>query len=136
MSRRGAIARAAAGVVATLAAAVALTASDGGPSVEPGALVTMVGVEFQPDSVVIHAGETLEWRNDSKLTHTVTADPEKAAVSEHVRLPEGAETFDSGNLAPDESYRREFAVPGVYEYFCIPHEAAGMVGKIVVKPAK
>jgi hypothetical protein len=27
-------------------------------------------------------------------------------------------------------------VPGVYDYFCAPHEAAGMVGRIVVgKPA-
>jgi plastocyanin len=23
-------------------------------------------------------------------------------------------------------------VPGVYDYYCIPHEAAGMVGRIVV----
>jgi hypothetical protein len=26
-------------------------------------------------------------------------------------------------------------VPGVYDYFCLPHEAAGMVGRIVVESA-
>ena len=32
------------------------------------------------------------------------------------------------------SYSRRFDVPGRYTYFCIPHEAAGMIGEITVEP--
>lgn len=30
------------------------------------------------------------------------------------------------------TFERVFAVPGVYDYFCKPHELAGMAGRIVV----
>ena len=33
---------------------------------------------------------------------------------------------------PGESFEVELTEPGVYDYFCIPHEHAGMVGRIVV----
>lgn len=103
---------------------------------DPAAVVKMVGIEFQPDTVTITTGETVEWVNESKLTHTVTADPTKAAKAANVTLPDGAEPFDSGDVAPGETYRRTFTVPGTYGYFCVPHEAAGMTGTVVVKPPK
>lgn len=102
----------------------------------PVAVVEIHGIQFQPDTLRIRAGQTVEWRNRSKLTHTVTADPEKAADPADVRLPEGAKTFDSGALPPGDTYRRTFEVPGTYGYFCVPHEAAGMTGTIVVEPAR
>lgn len=96
--------------------------------------VTMTDqVEFEPSTVTIKPGQTVEWTNPSRLVHTVTADPEKAANREHVQLPGEAETFDSGVIRPAETYRQTFTVPGSYRYFCIPHEAAGMVGEIVVE---
>jgi len=96
--------------------------------------VTMTdALRFQPNSVTIRAGETVQWRNDSELVHTVTADPQRVADSENVALPAGAETFHSGNVAPGQSFRHTFKVPGRYRYFCVPHEAAGMVAEIVVK---
>ena len=33
---------------------------------------------------------------------------------------------------PDESYSITLTLPGVYDFYCIPHEHAGMVGRIVV----
>ena len=33
---------------------------------------------------------------------------------------------------PGESFAVELTEPGVYDYYCIPHEHAGMVGRIVV----
>ncbi|RMG67271.1 MAG: hypothetical protein D6715_05170 [Calditrichaeota bacterium] len=99
--------------------------------------ITMTNtLKFNPASDTIRVGQTVEWRNTSLLVHTVTCDPKKAAKPEHVALPEGAEPFDSGNMDPDATFRHTFTVPGVYKYFCIPHEAAGMVGEIVVLPAK
>lgn len=97
--------------------------------------VTMTNtLRYGPETLRIRVGETVTWRNTSDLIHTVTADPEKAIDAANVRLPEGAEAFDSGNMRPGETYSRTFRVPGEYVYFCIPHEAAGMVGRIVVSP--
>ncbi len=89
---------------------------------------------YEPEKVTIEAGQTIRWDCDSTYMHTVTADPKEANDREHVKLPEGAETFDSGEIQPGESFSRTFNVPGHYRYFCIPHEAAGMIGEIEVTP--
>lgn len=87
---------------------------------------------FEPKEIMIPAGKTVEWKNLSLLVHTVTADPELAARKESVILPEGASPFDSGNILPEGIFRHRFTVPGRYQYFCLPHEGAGMVGTVVV----
>ena len=97
--------------------------------------VQMVGTSFEPASIRITQGQTIQWRNTSLLTHTVTADPELAADPDHVQLPADAETFHSGNIAAGEVWQRSFSVPGTYRYICIPHEQLGMVGTIVVEPS-
>ncbi len=97
--------------------------------------VTMTNrLTYAPAVIRIQAGESVTWENTSDLIHTVTADPGMAAQEGSVSLPEGADPFHSGNLAPGESFTRSFDVPGEYVYFCVPHEAAGMVGRIVVEP--
>jgi plastocyanin len=93
-------------------------------------------LDFDPAEVTITVGETIRWNNPGSIVHTVTADPEKALDPEHVKLPENAEPWDSGDLAPGEDFTRTFTVPGHYRYFCIPHESAGMIGEIIVKPAE
>jgi len=98
------------------------------------ATVELTGdLTFEPASLTIEAGETVEWRNVSDLPHTVTADPDIASDPDHVELPEGAEAFDSGFLQSGDVYRRTFDVPGEYRYFCIPHEGAGMVATLTVE---
>jgi plastocyanin len=89
---------------------------------------------FDPDRVVVHTGDTVEWRNTSKLSHTVTADARRAAESKAVVLPPGAAPFDSGTIAPGDSYRHTFTVPGTCKYICVPHAALGMVGQVIVQP--
>jgi len=89
---------------------------------------------FDPESVTITAGETVLWKGVGKYEHTVTADPEQAIDADNFRVPEGAEPFHSGRVAPGETYSRTFDVPGSYRYFCVPHERAGMVGEIEVRP--
>lgn len=92
-------------------------------------------LEFTPDTVRIRVGETVRWTNSSALVHTVTLDPEKALDAANVRMPDGAATFDSGDLAPEAVFEYTFEVAGEYRYVCLPHEAAGMVGVVVVEPA-
>jgi plastocyanin len=99
------------------------------------AVVTMTGTRFEPYRVTVRAGETVEWRNTSDGTHTVTADPDRAANPDHVLVPRGAGLFHSGSLLPDESFRFTFTVPGTYRYVCLPHEDAGMIGSVLVGEA-
>ena len=90
-------------------------------------------LKYVPEEVTVRAGQTVVWTNTSSMFHTVTADPVLAKDRSHAQLPEGAGPFDSGNIAPGEAFRHTFEVPGTYVYFCIPHEAVGMVGRIIVQ---
>ncbi|MDE2149331.1 MAG: hypothetical protein KGJ55_05745 [Gammaproteobacteria bacterium] len=91
-------------------------------------------LKFEPAKVVIHVGDTVVWHNASVLVHTVTDVPKLAAKAADVALPKGAKPFNSGNLQPKADFRHRFTAPGTYRYFCIPHEAAGMLGEVVVEP--
>lgn len=114
------------------------------PATEPGAAGGDVAAEvgmtnrltFAPDTVRIRVGQTVRWRNSSDVLHTVTADPARAADASHVSLPDGAETFDSGNIEPGSTFEHTFSVAGTYQYFCIPHELAGMVGWVIVSESE
>ena len=92
-------------------------------------------LRFSPTNITIQAGDTVEWRNRSLFTHTVTADKSLAKSPEHVVLPAGVEPFDSGDIPSGEVFRHTFAVSGEYAYFCIPHERHGMLGRVTVNPA-
>lgn len=105
---------------------------------DPAAVVEMTDrFKFDPETVTIQVGETVKWVNEpSTILHTVTAVSDKAMNSESVRLPDGAEPFNSGELQPGEVFTHTFMVPGRYKYFCIPHEQADMIGEVVVESAK
>lgn len=90
-------------------------------------------LHFDPHELAIKVGDVVTWTTVGAIPHTSTADPEKANnPEEHVELPEGAEPWDSGIVNQGESWSRTFDVPGEYVYFCIPHEAAGMVASLTV----
>jgi plastocyanin len=89
-------------------------------------------VWFDPVGVHVPAGTTLRWTNrDAGNSHTVTA-YHPTLFDRPLRIPEGAEPWDSGYLLPEESFSVTLTVAGVYDYYCQPHEHAGMVGRIVV----
>lgn len=88
-------------------------------------------VWFNPAGVHIQPGQTVRWVNrDKGNSHTATA--YAAAAGRPQRIPEGAEAWDSGYLLPDESFEVTLTTEGAYDYYCVPHEHAGMVGRIVV----
>ncbi len=109
---------------------------------ERGIVSMTEGNQFDPGTVTVRVGETLRFVNDSSQAHTVTAYEES--------LPEGIDFFASGGfddeesaragvaqglIRPGEVYTITFAAPGRLRYFCIPHEATGMIGTIVIEPA-
>ncbi len=108
-------------------------AAEGGP-----ALIAMSGrpdgsrVWFDPIGILIRPGQTVRWTNrDKSNSHTATAyHPDN--YDHALRIPKAAQPFDSDYLLTDESYEVTLTAPGVYDYYCAPHEAAGMVGRIVV----
>lgn len=104
-------------------------------SADVAAVVEMTNTfAFAPDPVTITAGGTVEWRNTSLMTHTVTADPAKVKDPSEISLPQGAAPFDSGEIARGQVWRQTFTVPGTYQYICRPHDWAGMTGVIEVTP--
>ncbi len=110
------------------------------PSAEPGprgpigAEVHLTNLAtYVPDTVRIDAGQMVLWINGSQIDHTVTDDPRLAKHARDARLPAGAAPFDSGDLAPGAVFEHTFRVPGVYHYFCQPHELDGMLGTVIVR---
>jgi plastocyanin len=82
--------------------------------------VSMSGMEFNPDELIVPAGSTVVWTNTGTQVHTVTADDD---------------SFDSGLLEPGETYSRTFNEPGEYQYYCELHGdpgRLGMAGVIIV----
>jgi plastocyanin len=115
------------------ASATAVDQNAGSPVGTEAAVRMTNSLKYVPEEVTISAGQTVVWTNTSSMFHTVTNDPALAKERSHAQLPPGAQPFDSGNIAPGEVFQHTFEVPGAYVYFCIPHEAAGMVGKIIVE---
>ena len=130
MTRRQAVA--AMGATA-LAACFSDRPEDGtGPGGEDTVIEMTNQLTFSPETVTIQVGSRVTWRNTSDVLHTATGDPAKAVDPSNVRLPQGADPWDSGGVTAGVEYSRTFDIPGEYRYFCIPHEQAGMVGTILV----
>jgi plastocyanin len=146
MQRRAFLA-AGASVTAALAGCIgpSLSSSDYDIGMQSNAFVPDPGVEGTDiPTFEAAAGDTVVWANSGSRNHTVTGYDDG--------IPEGAEYFASGGfdneqaardawansidgggvVKPGETYEHTFEVPGDYYYVCIPHEDAGMLGKIVV----
>ena len=89
-------------------------------------------VWFDPVGILIKPGQTVRWTNlDQGNSHTTTAyAPQNEGRPR--RIPQAAKAWDSDYLMPDETFSMTFTEQGVYDYYCIPHEHAGMVGRIIV----
>jgi plastocyanin len=108
-----------------LAALVALTLHGSVALANPGDDVRDVGMVdnvFSPRIVRIPVGGEVEWTNDGRSLHNVTAD-------------DGA--FASDNLEPGESFTHTFDEAGAFPFFCSLHgtAGAGMAGVILVGDA-
>jgi plastocyanin len=105
----------------------------GGAAGGQGSTVNMSdSLKYDPETLTIPKGATVTWKNTSAVTHTATDDPSKAQNMANAVLPTGAKPWDSGDIDPGKSWSYTFDTPGQYTYFCIPHEASGMVGHITV----
>ena len=93
-------------------------------------------VWFDPVGIHIKSGQTIRWTNrDPGNSHTVTS-YHPGIFERPLRIPSGAKPWNSDYLLPNESFSLTFTVEGVYDYYCVPHEHAGMVGRIIVGSAR
>jgi plastocyanin len=122
-------------VLASLAGCGLGGRAHGPPSPNASAAVDMGFASFQPETVHIRAGQSVEWRNTSVITHSVTDDSRLASKPQDAAVPTGATPFRSGDIHAGDVFSAAFPVPGTYRYFCTHHEGDGMVGTVVVEPA-
>lgn len=102
---------------------------------KPSAVVKMQDKppKYLPSKVTIKVGQTVEWTNNAKTLHSVTANPATVQNPKDVILPKGAKPFDSGFMPPGATFEHTFTVAGTYQYVCVPHEKDGMKGTVIVK---
>ena len=75
---------------------------------------------FEPNEITISAGETVHFVNESLPPHNIIVEG-RADLSREALL-----------FAPGESQDVVFADKGDYNFFCGPHQGAGMTGVIHV----
>lgn len=89
-------------------------------------------VWFDPVGVRLDPGQTVLWINlDPGNSHTATA-YHPANFDRPRRIPDRAKPWNSDYLLPNETFAVTLTQPGVYDFYCVPHEHAGMVGRIIV----
>jgi hypothetical protein len=81
---------------------------------------TIASFTYTPFDVRIEVGDTVEWRNADPTVHTVTASRGE---------------FTSGSMRQGQLFRATFTVPGVYPYFCEPHEQMRGTVSVVGPPS-
>jgi plastocyanin len=90
-------------------------------------------VWFDPIGVRVPPGTVVRWVLDAGAHSTTAYHPSNA--NHALRIPATAGPWDSGILIePGQAFEQRLEVPGVYDYYCMPHELAGMVGRILVVP--
>jgi plastocyanin len=87
---------------------------------------------FDPIGVFVSPGDTVRWVND-RGAHSTTAYADGNSTAEVRRIPEGAEAWNSAVFNESgKSFDYTVQETGTYDYFCEPHKALGMVGRVVV----
>lgn len=113
----------------------------GGGHGEEGNIIEMNDdLKFVPDTFEVAVGETVTWENVGSVEHSITA-YEDDISEDAAYIASGG--FDSestarnawpdGSIAGGETYEHIFDTAGEYQYFCIPHEGAGVKGMITVQ---
>jgi len=89
-------------------------------------------VGFDPAGIRLRPGDTVRWLNvDPGNAHTATAYA-PANFDRPQRIPAAARAWDSDYLLDEESFTVTLTAEGIYDYYCVPHEHAGMVGRLIV----
>lgn len=91
-------------------------------------------LKFEPASLTIKPGDTVEWVNNKVPPHNVVFDSAKIPT----KSADLAKSLSHKQLlmSPGQKTKTTFGAdvpPGEYSYYCEPHRGAGMGGKITVE---
>ena len=79
----------------------------------PAVVKVSIGDNFyKPQDVTIRRGQSISWRNDGAVAHTVTSDADSTVK------------FDSGTLDPRGAYALKPSTAGKLTYYCTIHGKA------------
>lgn len=78
----------------------------------------MPGFNFNPSTISVGVGDTVNWTDVASGTHTVTA------------IAGQAESWNSGRMTYGESFSHNFTIPGTYVYTSTVD--SDLTGKVVV----
>ena len=77
------------------------------PDGNPGTIIVISNFTYSPSSITISPGDTITWRNDDAVGHTVTSDS-------------GSE-LNSPLLSQGQTYQHIFSSAGSFPYHCTVH---------------
>lgn len=110
---------------------VGTASAQSGSSLEVGMYTEDSEYYFDPVGLHVKPGDTVTWVNESGAHTTTAYSPANPSASVR-RIPEGAESWNSGILTESgATFEYTFEEEGTYEYYCVPHKTLGMVGRIV-----
>ena len=120
----------------------------GGPNVVDGVpddadhVINMTAIAFEPAELTVSAGDTVAWTHAGGEAHSVTARADGIPDDADYWASGGFDSEAAANTGWDEgtgavrsgqTFVRTFETTGTHEYYCIPHEAAGMDGSVTVE---
>jgi plastocyanin len=98
------------------------TPTDGGTSAG-GNKVRVVSNSFEPKTLTVKAGTTVEWEWESGIHNVVSG---KGCAPDN--------KFRSGDpVAKPKTFSFKFDTAGTFDYYCDPHCSGGMTGTIIVQ---
>jgi plastocyanin/uncharacterized membrane protein len=106
------------GAFVAVACVLALTSGVAAQTQPSQQVVVIKQMHFEPATLNVKAGDTVQWKNEDIFTHTVTAN-------------DGS--FDSGPIAPGSSWQTAIKKSGAIGYHCGPHP--NMTAELVVGQA-
>ena len=104
-----------------LAALMPVVACESKPQAAQPKVVTVEirNFKFVPETVTVHEGDTIEWKNEDNELHTATGG----------QAPKPA--FDSGSISKGAAWRYVAGTKGTYNYTCTFHPF--MKGELIVQ---
>ena len=78
--------------------------------------VAIKGFQFQPNTLTVNVGDTVEWKNGDIVAHTVLS---------------ADKSINSGTIAPGATWKYVAKKAGTFPYTCAPHP--NMHAKLIVR---
>jgi plastocyanin len=98
-----------------------------------GPVINLSSLMFHPTTITVKVGDTITWRNDEAITHTVTSGRfvgiDKTTGLRSSQQPDG--TFNAKLAGKGKTFGFTFTKPGTYTYYCDIHQGMNATIKVV-----